>query len=69
MFENNNALEKLFQPIEVLHGVGEKRKRAYEKLGIRRPYDLLFYLPRTYIDFSNPVSVLEAESGGYACVK
>lgn len=65
----DKALEKLFQPIGVLRKVGEKRIRAYEKLGIKRPYDLLFYFPRTYIDFSAPVSVLEVDSGEYACVK
>ncbi len=53
-------MTQLFQPISALRGVGEKRAVAYEKLGIRTPYDLLYHMPRTYLDFRNPVPVLEA---------
>lgn len=50
----------LFQPISALRGVGEKRAQAYARLGITSAYDLLYHLPRTYLDFRNPVAVRQA---------
>lgn len=50
----------LFQPISALRGVGEKRAQAYARLGITSAYDLLYHLPRTYLDFRNPVPVLQS---------
>ena len=43
-------MNELYQPIETLAGVGEKRAAKYHKMGIHTPYDLLFHFPRTYID-------------------
>ena len=49
----------LFQPIGTLKGVGQKRSAAYEKLGIQTPYDLLYHIPRQYLDYSHPIPVIE----------
>ena len=49
----------LFQPIGTLKGVGQKRSAAYEKLGIQTPYDLLYHIPRQYLDYSHPIPVTE----------
>ncbi len=56
-------MNELYQPIETLAGVGEKRAAKYHKLGIHTPYDLLFHFPRTYIDYSKPVLIADAENG------
>lgn len=56
-------MNELYQPIERLPGVGEKRAQKYHKMGIHTAYDLLFHFPRTYIDFTKPVMIAEAENG------
>lgn len=53
-------MNELFCPISALRGVGEKRAKAYARLGIQTPYDLLFHIPRSYLDFRNPEPVLSA---------
>lgn len=56
-------MNELYQPIETLAGVGEKRAAKYHKLGIDTPYDLLYHFPRSYIDYSTPVMITDAENG------
>lgn len=56
-------MASLYEPIEQLKGVAEKRAKLYHKLGIDTPYDLLHHFPRTYIDFTQPVRIAEAENG------
>lgn len=53
-------MTKLFLSIQSLTGVGQKRFGIYQKLGISTPYDLLYYLPRTYRDYREPVPVADA---------
>lgn len=62
-------MNELYQPIETLSGVGEKRAAKYHKLGIHTPFDLLYHFPRTYIDFTHPVSVMDTEMGVNCAVK
>ena len=50
----------LFRPITVLKGVAKKRAELYGKLGISTPFDLLYHIPRDYIDYSCPVLINEA---------
>lgn len=56
-------MNELYQPIERLPGVGEKRARKYHKMGIHTPYDLLYHFPRNYVDFTKPVMIADAEIG------
>ncbi|MBQ6040186.1 MAG: ATP-dependent DNA helicase RecG [Oscillospiraceae bacterium] len=56
-------MNELYQPIETLPGVGEKRAAKYHKMGIDTPYDLLFHFPRSYIDYTSPVMIADAENG------
>ena len=56
-------MNELYKPIEQLPGVGEKRAQKYHKMGIDTPYDLLYHFPRTYIDFTKPVMIADAEPG------
>ena len=62
-------MTRLFQSIGNLKGVGQKRCQIYAKLGIVSPYDLLYYLPRDYRDYREPVPVSETEDGAPAVVR
>lgn len=53
-------LTDIFRPVTVLRGVAAKRAKLYEKLGISTPFDLLYHIPRDYIDFSSPVLINNA---------
>ena len=49
--------------ITVLKNVGEKRKKFYEKLGVRTVGDLLRFYPRSYIDYTSSKLAAECVSG------
>ena len=53
-------MTKLFQSIENLKSVSKTRLKIYQKLGVLTPYDLLYYLPRAYKDYREPVAVADA---------
>lgn len=54
-------MNPLFEPIRTLPGVGKDRAEKYAKLGIETPFDLLYHFPRTYVDYSKPVWIADAE--------
>lgn len=56
-------MDELFQPISKLKGIGAKRAEAMARLGIQTPYDLLYHIPRSYLDYSHPVAVAAAQPG------
>lgn len=62
-------MTRLFQSIQNLKGVGAKRLAVYQKLGILTPYDLLYYLPRDYRDYRDPVPVADTEPDLHAVVR
>lgn len=62
-------MNELFKPVRALRGVGEKKAGYYAKLGIETVYDLLYHLPRGYVDFSSPVSPMETQLNEYAVLK
>ena len=51
--------------LTVLKGIGEKRAELLGQLGIRTVSDLLYYLPRSYRDYSKTVPVSEMQHGDY----
>lgn len=53
-------MTKLFQSIENLKSVSKTRLKIYQKIGVLTPYDLLYYLPRVYKDYREPVAVADA---------
>ncbi len=53
-------MTRLFQSIENLKSVSKTRFKIYQKIGILTPYDLLYYLPRAYKDYREPVPVADA---------
>ncbi|MCM1335958.1 MAG: ATP-dependent DNA helicase RecG [Bacteroides sp.] len=46
-------------PLTELKGIGEKRAKLFEKLGVFTVGDLIRYYPRDYIDFTAPVPLGE----------
>ncbi len=59
----------LFSDIEYLKGVGKARGEKYRKLGITSPYELIYHIPRNYLDFRAYVPILQAETGSYNVLK
>ncbi|MCF6149995.1 MAG: ATP-dependent DNA helicase RecG [Candidatus Kuenenia sp.] len=53
----------LNQSIQYLKGVGPKRSKLLERLGIKTIYDLLYYFPRDYNDFSKVQKISESKIG------
>lgn len=47
--------------IQYIKGVGEKKARLFNKLGIYSVADLISFYPRKYEDWSNPVTVLQSQ--------
>lgn len=52
-------MTNLFKNISTLNGVGKKRKELYEKINIDTPFDLLYYFPRNYINYSKPIPIAD----------
>lgn len=64
-----DSMTRLFSNINKLKGVGEKRSKAYEKLGINTPYELLYHFPRGYTDYTQTVPVDIAPVNDYCVIK
>ncbi|MCH5323714.1 MAG: ATP-dependent DNA helicase RecG [Eubacterium sp.] len=64
--ENNNpaATEVCY-----VKGVGEKRAKQLNKLGISTVYDLVTHYPRGYIDFNNTVTIADAPQDENCVIK
>ncbi len=50
-----------------IKGVGEKRKKLLEKLGVTDFHSLLSFYPRTYLDFSCPVKICDLHEDVTEC--
>ena len=59
MNNNNNPADF---PVCFVKGVGEKRAKLLQKLGINTAMDLVMHYPRGYIDFNDTVPISEAIS-------
>lgn len=59
----------LFTEIEYLKGVGRARGEKYRKLGITTPYELIWHIPRAYLDFRCHVPVQQAVLNDYNVLK
>lgn len=49
----------LAQPVQFLKGIGERRAEALSKYGVKTLNDLLFYIPRRYLDRTSIVTIAE----------
>ena len=63
------SMNDLFRPVTYLKGVGEKKAGYYKKLGVETVYDLLYHLPRGYIDYTKSVSPIDAVVDDYNVLK
>ena len=59
----------LFSEIESLKGVGSTRGEKYRKLGINSPFELIYHIPRSYLDFRAYVPVAQAALNEYNVLK
>ena len=55
--------------IEKIPGVGDKRKEALLRLGIKTGYDLIYFFPRKYIDFGKLSKISSVKKGEYAQIQ
>ena len=63
-------MASLFEyPIESLKGIGEKKGKLFRKLGIHSIGELICFYPRTYEDWSNPVSIAQAKINEVNCIR
>ena len=60
---------KLFGQIEYLKGVGGARGEKYRRLGINSPYELIYHIPRAYLDFRTHVPICQASLNEYSVLK
>ncbi len=60
---------KLDSPIQYLKGVGPKLAEKLKRLEIETPADLLYHLPRTYIDYSQTVPIKSTRIGDLVVIK
>lgn len=59
----------LFSDIKYLKGVGKAKAEKYNKLGITSPYELIYHIPRSYLDFRAYVPIMQAEINNYNVLK
>jgi ATP-dependent DNA helicase RecG len=63
-FDFNGDINQLYKiPITELKGVKDKRASKFLQYGIKNILDLLYTLPRKYIDKSNPVAIKNIKEG------
>ena len=60
---------ELQSDIRYLKGVGESRALLYHKLGVDTVEDLLYHIPRRYIDLTHPTPLAEAIPGQKCAVR
>lgn len=60
---------QLNDPVTALKNVGDKRKKLYEKLGVKTVGDLLRFYPRSYVDYTSPKLAAECIPGEVAVIE
>lgn len=68
-FVNGNIGSDHKTDIKFVKGVGEKRAELFRKLGVTDLGALFSFYPRTYEDWSHPVTVAEAVNGETCCIR
>ena len=62
-------MAELFDNIQYIKGIGEKKAKCFEKLGVCTLYDLLSFFPRKYDDRSKLQQIAFTVNDEYACVE
>lgn len=55
--------DPLLQPVQFLRGIGPEKGKDFHKQGIEVVRDLIERIPRTYRDYSNFKSIIQAQAG------
>ncbi len=55
--------EKLDSPITIIRGINSRVTSKFKKLGVETIYDLLYFVPRRYIDYSQKKFISELQQG------
>ena len=55
--------------IDKIKGVGEKTKKAFERIGIETVQDLLEHYPRGYEEFTMPIPISQVREGEMATIE
>ena len=58
-----NIFQNLYQNVEMLKGIGEKKKKYFTNLGIEQCLDVLFILPSKIIDRTQDINLANLEKG------
>ena len=64
----NKSMLTLNSPLTVISGIGEKRAKAFKKLGVSTLYDLLSFFPRRYEDRSKIKPISLCGDGETSCI-
>ncbi|NLB89233.1 MAG: ATP-dependent DNA helicase RecG, partial [Syntrophomonadaceae bacterium] len=62
-------MDRLFSDIQYVKGVGPKRSKLLKRLGINSVFDLLWYMPRAYLNRDNLQSINQVKIGEHANLK
>ncbi len=62
-------MERLFQDIQYLKGIGPKRSQQFKRLGVDNIFDLLWHVPRAYFNRGNPDKIKSLVHGEPAAVR
>ncbi len=63
-------MSSLFEiSITSLKGVGDRRAQLFHKIGVDSVGALLYYFPKSYEDWSNPLSIADVRGGEVCCIK
>lgn len=55
--------------IKTIKGISDKRAALFKKLGVTTVEELLTYYPRSYIDYTEPISIADCEIGETAVIR
>ena len=61
-------MPELYDSIQTIRGIGEKKALAFARLGVNTLYDLIAFFPRRYEDRTSSVSIAEAQDGQSVCI-
>ena len=56
-------------PVQYVKGVGEKKAKILNKLGIETLWDLVHYFPRSYLDLTNQVKISDIVPETVCCFR
>ncbi len=62
-------MERLFQDIQYLKGIGPKRSQQFKRLGVDNIFDLFWHVPRAYFNRGNPEKIKSLIHGESAAVQ